>query len=137
MNNTENAQQKLLASLENEERELQEKLKALLDSKNLAKDPAWLAGYEAGFVDGQNALATPRKKRSEAFPVLENINNFLTDKKNGYSFSHTDLKKQFSGNAEKVKAKLRKESGWVKEDKTKKTFTLTNDFEPLLDGRKK
>jgi len=50
MNNTENAQQKLLASLENEERELQEKLKALSETKNLAKDPAWLAGYEAGFA---------------------------------------------------------------------------------------
>jgi hypothetical protein len=60
MNNTENAQQKFLTSLENEERELEEKLAALLDSKKLAKDPAWLAGYEAGY-----AAATAENKSDD------------------------------------------------------------------------
>ena len=132
-----NPQEVFIANIESEENELQQKLKALADSKKLAKDPSWLAGYNAGFADGQNALTTPRKKRGEAFPVLDNINSFLKGKKKNHSFSHSDLKKRFSGNAEKVKAKLRKESGWVKEDKSKKTFTLTKDFAPLADGRKK
>jgi len=60
MKNTENPQENFLASLENEERELQEKLKAVSEAKKLAKDPAWLAGYEAGY-----AAATAENKSDE------------------------------------------------------------------------